>query len=204
MPARAKSIQMSPGTAGGASRLIPRSRPVSSQVSRSAASGKARAYSGLGSATRSSEFLFHFRMQFARRRHGAVKRLDAPAGKHKLAGHEFVAGVAAAEQHFRPGGVGAVDQHQRRGVTRLAVGERLVAFLIGHPLGPELSEVLRHRAFRCFRRCRECLPRSCRDGRCCVGRRLASTRPSERSSKRSAPATGAASTSFTVTGSPSR
>ena len=78
-----------------------------------------------------------------------VERLDAPARKHEFARHEFVAGMAAAEQHFRLG-AGAVDQHQRRGVARLAVGRRLVAFRLGHALGPDFGQILVRLASSCF------------------------------------------------------
>jgi hypothetical protein len=104
------------------------------------------------------QFDLHVGMQFAGRRHDAVEGLDAAARKYEFAGHEFVAGMAAAEQNLRLC-ARAVDQHQCRGVARLAVGRGLVALRIGHALGPEFGHVLgqrvfRHRVVRCLCRWR--------------------------------------------------
>jgi len=70
---------------------------------------------------------------------------DYAAGKAKT-----MAGMAAPKQHFRlrPR---AVDQHQGRGVARLAVGKRLVALRFGHAVDQGLAELGRvagHRDFR--------------------------------------------------------
>src|SRR5262245_60772749 len=139
------------------------------------------------------------RMQLADRRHQAVECLDAPTGKDKFARHEFVPGMTAAKQHFRSM-CGPIDQHKRGSVARLAVRKGHVALRHSHALGPKFSEVLRHRAFRRLPRWRYSCCRSSRRGR--GNGRL--RRPSDKISKRRAPATGAASTSFTVTGSPRR
>ena len=154
--ALAKSAQMSPGAAGGVVALDAEQEPG---FLRHLAHGGERAaareiLARVGHAL--EQLLLHVGMQFARRRHDAVERLDAPAREDELARHEFVAGVAAAEQHFRLC-AGAVDQHQRRRVARLAVGERLVALHFGHAFGPDFGQifgrrVLRHRAFRCLPR----------------------------------------------------
>jgi hypothetical protein len=65
--------------------------------------------------------------------------------------------VTPSEQDFRPW-PGAVDQHQGRGIARLAVGRRLVALRRRQPIGHVFSEIIieigRHRAFRWCRRCR--------------------------------------------------
>ena len=44
------------------------------------------------------QFLLRIRMQFAHRGHLLVERFDAAAGKNEFAGHEFMAGMTAAEQ----------------------------------------------------------------------------------------------------------
>ena len=60
-------------------------------------------------------------MQFGRRLHVAVLYFDAPTRKNEFARHELMAGVAAAEQNLRLR-AGAVDEHNGRGIARLAVG----------------------------------------------------------------------------------
>jgi len=67
-------------------------------------------------------------------RHGAVAQLHASAREHELARHEGMAVVALAEQHLRHRGA-AVDQHQRGGVARPAVGVRLRALGVGELFG---------------------------------------------------------------------
>ena len=61
-------------------------------------------------------------MQLARRRHDAVERLDPAARKYEFSRHEFMAVMAAAQQNLRRGCLGTIDQHDRRGVARLAIG----------------------------------------------------------------------------------
>ena len=87
------------------------------------------------------------RIELARDRHLAVARLHAAAGKHQLAGHEFQAGVALAEQHLRQR-AGAVDDDQRRGIARLQVRMALVALDLGEALGEVSHSSLRRLA--CF------------------------------------------------------
>ena len=76
-------------------RALPSSRPVSSKVSRTAASASARALAALGRCTLRISCASACGSSVARDRHLPVARLDAAAGKHELAGHEFSAARGA-------------------------------------------------------------------------------------------------------------
>ena len=139
-------------------------------------------------------------------RHLPVGGIDPAAGKHELAGHEDMAVMALAEQHLR-----RLARCGRAG----SASRRRAACTLGWPgsalrVGEAFGRVGHRRAFPS----RFCLGTACRGGaRCgsaardartaarCAPRHDAAFRSS---SKRSAPATGAASTSLTVTRSPSR
>src|SRR5262249_7906453 len=140
-------------------------------------------------------------VELARDRHALVGGIDPAAREDELSRHELVALMALAEQHLGHA-TGAVDQDQGRGVLRTDRLEREVAVDLvhaahelvhpGNTVGGGL--VMRGR-----------FPPRAWDLREPRGRPApVPLRLSERSSKRSAPATGAASTRRTVTGSPSR
>ena len=76
-------------------------RPVSSKVSRIAASASARAKPGEGRRTRALSFSSTCAIERAGRGHAPVLRLDPAAGKDELARHEPVAGMPLAHQHPR-------------------------------------------------------------------------------------------------------
>ena len=101
--------------AGGSARLVPSSRPVSSKVSRIAASASARALAALGRCDVQHQLLLGARIERARDRHLAVDRIDAAAGKHELAGHEDVtrrgACPSAPSAPGRCGRAGSASRH---------------------------------------------------------------------------------------------
>ena len=145
------------------------------------------------------------------RRHQPVGDLDASAGKDEFSGHKPVPLVTPAEENLRHR-LGAIDQNKRGRIPRFYIGKGLVAHrvnqslsTIGHgtghnhafafvfheplprrPLPSDLRAIFRFGWDRCP------VPRSAPDFSSFTSR------------KRKAPATGAASTSSTVTGSPSR
>ena len=145
-----------------------------------------------------------------RRRHQPIGGLNAAARKNEFAGKKFVTFVAAAEQNLRHA-FGAIDQNERRRVPRPQIGERAIARGASQPVGAIALLITSHRTGTVVTH--EFLPRGprrsvCRPPfRCCCGRCLARSLvvgASRISRKRNAPATGAASTSSTVTASPSR
>ena len=152
------------------------------------------------------------RVQRRSSRHQPIGGLNAPAGKHEFPGQELWLLVAASEQHLRHA-FGAIDQNQRGGIARPQIGERsIAAALVSRSVrsSPCLSARRRTRTVVTH----ECLPRSprrfarradfsllLRPVSSPFALRLCAARTSR---KRNAPATGAASTSSTVTGSPSR
>ena len=92
-------------------------RPVSSKVSRIAASARARAKAGRGPRHARVQLLLDMRVERARRDHAPVLRLDPAAGKNELARHEPMAGMSLAHQHLRRRALATIDENERGGVT---------------------------------------------------------------------------------------
>ena len=118
-PVAAKRVQAPGGGFSGALEpRTPMARPVSSKVSRIAASARARAKLGEGRWHARVQLLLDMRVERPGRDHAPILGLDPAAGKDELARHEPVAGMPLAHQHARFSALRTVDQNERRRITR--------------------------------------------------------------------------------------
>ena len=150
------------------------------------------------------------RVQRRGHRHQPVLDLDPAAGKNKFAWQKAMPLVAASEQDFRHRS-GAIDQDQGRGIARSQIGRGLIANRARKPLGAVVHRAASdHRFGIVFHRFLPLCPDFSRPDdrfppgaivRCSFGLcRVRSALPACAacsSRKRSAPATGAASTNST-------